>query len=190
MLYSTFTAYLGFKVNEDEYKVMGLAGYGQPTLVEQVRKLIRRTPMARSRLIWITSNFTPLQNARIQRVSSNSLVRRIRTNQSIWILRKVSGSLIVLPASSGSWRRHLWKWPEHFIRKPVCRIYASERLALNGVANARILQNQALSACSFRLRRAMPDAQLARHFIATAFTLEIQTAIYPIILFGDLGGWI
>ena len=44
MLYSTFTAYLGFKVNEDEYKVMGLAGYGQPTQVEQVRKLIRRTP--------------------------------------------------------------------------------------------------------------------------------------------------
>lgn len=44
MLYSTFTAYLGFKVNEDEYKVMGLAGYGQPTLVEEVRKLIRRTP--------------------------------------------------------------------------------------------------------------------------------------------------
>jgi carbamoyltransferase len=44
MLYSTFTAYLGFKVNEDEYKVMGLTAYGQPTLVEQVRKLIRRTP--------------------------------------------------------------------------------------------------------------------------------------------------
>jgi carbamoyltransferase len=44
MLYSTFTAYLGFKVNEDEYKVMGLAAYGQPTLVEQVRKLIHRTP--------------------------------------------------------------------------------------------------------------------------------------------------
>ncbi len=44
MLYSTFTAFLGFKVNEDEYKVMGLAAYGQPTVVEQVRKLIRRTP--------------------------------------------------------------------------------------------------------------------------------------------------
>jgi carbamoyltransferase len=44
MLYSTFTAYLGFKVNEDEYKVMGLAAYGKPTMVEQVRKLIRRTP--------------------------------------------------------------------------------------------------------------------------------------------------
>src|SRR5260370_7603719 len=44
MLYSTFTAYLGFAVNEDEYKVMGLAAYGRPTLVEEVRKLIRRPP--------------------------------------------------------------------------------------------------------------------------------------------------
>jgi carbamoyltransferase len=44
MLYSTFTAYLGFKVNEDEYKVMGLAAYGRPTMIDRVRKLIRRTP--------------------------------------------------------------------------------------------------------------------------------------------------
>ena len=44
MLYSTFTAYLGFAVNEDEYKVMGLAAYGRPTMIEQVRKLIHRTP--------------------------------------------------------------------------------------------------------------------------------------------------
>jgi carbamoyltransferase len=44
MLYSTFTAYLGFAVNEDEYKVMGLAAYGRPTMTAQVRKLIRRTP--------------------------------------------------------------------------------------------------------------------------------------------------
>src|SRR5437868_6703455 len=43
MLYSTFTAYLGFRVNEDEYKLMGLAGYGRPTLVDQVRRLIRPT---------------------------------------------------------------------------------------------------------------------------------------------------
>jgi carbamoyltransferase len=44
MLYSTFTAYLGFAVNEDEYKVMGLAAYGRPTMVDRIRKLIRRTP--------------------------------------------------------------------------------------------------------------------------------------------------
>jgi carbamoyltransferase len=44
LLYSAFTAYLGFDVNEDEYKVMGLAAYGRPTLTDEVRKLIRRTP--------------------------------------------------------------------------------------------------------------------------------------------------
>src|SRR5437588_8225873 len=44
MLYSTFTAYLGFKVNEDEYKVMGLAGYGQPSMTDKVRKVIVRKP--------------------------------------------------------------------------------------------------------------------------------------------------
>lgn len=30
LLYSAFTAYLGFKVNFDEYKIMGLAPYGEP----------------------------------------------------------------------------------------------------------------------------------------------------------------
>jgi len=44
LLYSTFTAYLGFAVNEEEYKVMGLAAYGRPTMVDQVGKVIRRTP--------------------------------------------------------------------------------------------------------------------------------------------------
>ena len=44
MLYSTFTAYLGFAVNEGEYKVMGLASYGRPTMVDKVRKVIHRTP--------------------------------------------------------------------------------------------------------------------------------------------------
>jgi carbamoyltransferase len=44
MLYSTFTAYLGFKVNEGEYKVMGLASYGQPSYADQVRRILRRTP--------------------------------------------------------------------------------------------------------------------------------------------------
>ena len=43
MLYSTFTAYLGFAVNEGEYKVMGLASYGRPTMVDAVRKVVQRT---------------------------------------------------------------------------------------------------------------------------------------------------
>jgi carbamoyltransferase len=43
MLYSTFTAFLGFEVNEDEYKVMGLAAYGTPRFADAVRALLGRT---------------------------------------------------------------------------------------------------------------------------------------------------
>jgi len=43
MLYSTFTAYLGFPVNEGEYKVMGLASYGRPTMADAVRRVVHRT---------------------------------------------------------------------------------------------------------------------------------------------------
>jgi carbamoyltransferase len=43
MLYSTFTAYLGFPVNEGEYKVMGLASYGRPVYAAEVRRLVPRT---------------------------------------------------------------------------------------------------------------------------------------------------
>ena len=43
MLYSTFTAWLGFRVNEGEYKVMGLASYGQPRYLEEVGRLLKRS---------------------------------------------------------------------------------------------------------------------------------------------------
>ena len=41
LLYSTITAYLGFRVNNDEYKVMGLASYGEPKYKEKIYRLIR-----------------------------------------------------------------------------------------------------------------------------------------------------
>ena len=37
MFYSAFTYYLGFKVNEGEYKMMGLAPYGEPRYVQRIR---------------------------------------------------------------------------------------------------------------------------------------------------------
>ena len=38
LLYSAFTYFLGFKVNSDEYKVMGLAPYGDPVYVDLIKK--------------------------------------------------------------------------------------------------------------------------------------------------------
>ncbi|MGW8181255.1 MAG: carbamoyltransferase N-terminal domain-containing protein, partial [bacterium] len=37
LLYSTFTYYLGFKVNSGEYKLMGLAPYGRPVYEQTIR---------------------------------------------------------------------------------------------------------------------------------------------------------
>jgi len=41
LLYSAFTAFLGFEVNEGEYKVMGMAPYGKPKYFSEVYKIIR-----------------------------------------------------------------------------------------------------------------------------------------------------
>lgn len=43
MLYSAFTSYLGFPVNEGEYKVMGLASFGKPAFADRIRRIARRT---------------------------------------------------------------------------------------------------------------------------------------------------
>jgi carbamoyltransferase len=40
LLYSAFTAFLGFEVNEGEYKVMGMAPFGTPRYADKVHKLI------------------------------------------------------------------------------------------------------------------------------------------------------
>tara|TARA_X000000950_G_C13905704_1_gene656737 strand:- start:141 stop:1976 length:1836 start_codon:yes stop_codon:yes gene_type:complete len=40
LLYSAFTYFTGFKVNSGEYKLMGLAPYGEPIYEEQIKKLI------------------------------------------------------------------------------------------------------------------------------------------------------
>src|SRR5205823_1948687 len=43
-LYSAITGYLGFEVNEGEYKVMGLAPYGQPLYVDKIHRLVEVGP--------------------------------------------------------------------------------------------------------------------------------------------------
>jgi carbamoyltransferase len=41
LLYSAFTAFLGFEVNEGEYKVMRMAPFGSPRYTDKVYRLIR-----------------------------------------------------------------------------------------------------------------------------------------------------
>jgi carbamoyltransferase len=44
LLYSSFTAWLGFEVNEGEYKVMGMAPYGEPRYMDRVYQLVHPEP--------------------------------------------------------------------------------------------------------------------------------------------------
>ena len=41
LLYSAVTSYLGFKVNDGEWKVMGLAPYGKPSFRDKLERLVR-----------------------------------------------------------------------------------------------------------------------------------------------------
>jgi carbamoyltransferase len=41
LLYSAFTAYCGFEVNEGEYKLMGMHPYGKPRHVDKIKEIIR-----------------------------------------------------------------------------------------------------------------------------------------------------
>lgn len=41
LLYSVFTAFLGFEVNEGEYKVMGMAPYGRPIYYDKIREIVK-----------------------------------------------------------------------------------------------------------------------------------------------------
>jgi carbamoyltransferase len=48
--YTAITQYLGFPNYGDEYKVMGLAPYGQPTRLEEMRRIVRLRPDGTYRL--------------------------------------------------------------------------------------------------------------------------------------------
>jgi carbamoyltransferase len=41
LLYSTLTAFLGFEVNEGEYKVMGMASFGKPKYVDEIKQIFK-----------------------------------------------------------------------------------------------------------------------------------------------------
>lgn len=50
LFYLAITQYLGFPNYGDEYKVMGLAPYGQPTMMEPLRRMVRLLPAGRFEL--------------------------------------------------------------------------------------------------------------------------------------------
>src|SRR5262249_53910878 len=50
LFYESLTHYLGFQFYGDEYKVMGLAPYGKPVYLDQLRQVVRLRPDGRFEL--------------------------------------------------------------------------------------------------------------------------------------------
>jgi carbamoyltransferase len=142
MLYSTFTAYLGFPVNEGEYKVMGLASYGKPAFEEQVRRMVRRTPDGAFALD--LSYFEFHQGAR--RSFSNRLVAELGPPRYPW-------DPIDLGTSEGARYADVAASVQRVLEEVLVDLARSLQretgledlcfgggVALNGCANARILR--------------------------------------------------
>ncbi len=55
LLYSAFTYYTGFKVNSGEYKLMGLAPYGEPVYVDRIKEKLMRIHEDGS--VWLDMNY-------------------------------------------------------------------------------------------------------------------------------------
>ena len=53
LLYSAFTYYCGFKVNSGEYKLMGLAPYGEPSYVGPIKETPDRPARTTAATRWI-----------------------------------------------------------------------------------------------------------------------------------------
>ena len=171
MLYSTFTAYLGFAVNEDEYKVMGLAAYGRPTMADQVRKLIRRTPDGAFALDLEYFEFQTTASAIVFAAVRRSVrpAAPLRTSRSI--STRAEGRRFADCAASV---QRVLEDTLVDIARALHRetglpdLCLGGGVALNGVANARILAESASSACSCRRRPATPAARWARRSMPIA----------------------
>ena len=71
LLYSAFTAFLGFEVNEGEYKVMGMAPFGEPKYVDRIHKIVE---LRNDGSLWLDPDYVsfPYHTQRSLRTGSRS----------------------------------------------------------------------------------------------------------------------
>jgi carbamoyltransferase len=70
LFYSGFTAFLGFEVNDGEYKVMGMAPYGEPKHVDEVRKVLH---LESDGSFWLDMSYFAFHYSREQTIGSKFL---------------------------------------------------------------------------------------------------------------------
>lgn len=137
LLYSAITFYLGFKVNSAEYKVMGLAPYGEPRFVDEFRKLIHVAADGTFRL-----DMTYFDFERGQRMFSDKLerlfgqpTRPLEAGELTQFHKDVARSLQVIVDEV------MVKLATSVVEKTGCKkLCLAGGVALNCVANGEILR--------------------------------------------------
>ncbi|PCC14202.1 MULTISPECIES: carbamoyltransferase family protein [unclassified Pseudoalteromonas] len=135
LFYSTITSYLGFKVNSGEYKVMGLAPYGEPIYADKLRHLVEEGENGQYHLNQTYFNFLQTDS-----MYSDALVElmsqppRERESELSQFHKDVAKSLQVVLEEM------LLKKVEYLYSKvPSKNLCMAGGVALNCVANGKIL---------------------------------------------------
>ncbi len=135
--YSAITSYLGFEVNDGEYKVMGLAPYGKPIYADRLRQLVQSSADGQYRLnpryfAFLTEDFMYSQEL------SELLGQPPREPESelLQFHEDVARSLqVVLEEILLDKARYLYS------KAPFENLCMAGGVALNCVANSRILKD-------------------------------------------------
>jgi carbamoyltransferase len=136
LLYSAVTGYLGFEVNEGEYKVMGLAPYGQPRYMDKISSLIANGKDGSFRLDMKYFDF--LRGDRMHSDAMDELFgqpTRLRDSEIDSFHYDVAASL-----QKTLEEILLQKVQYLFERSPSENLCMAGGVALNCVANARLLK--------------------------------------------------
>lgn len=137
LLYSAFTYYLGFKVNEGEYKLMGLSSYGEPKYYDLIMNNL--VDVKEDGSLHLNMKYFAFTHDRIM---INKKFERLFGESA----RKEDSEAKQIHFDIGA---SIQKVLEDIILKMVNHVYAKTRkknlcfsggVALNGVANSRILK--------------------------------------------------
>lgn len=79
LFYTAFTQYLGFPHYGDEYKVMGLAPYGEPKYVDEIKKVLRFTEDGL--FSWDQKYFTPATKIKLDYEGNIPTVSQLYTSK-------------------------------------------------------------------------------------------------------------
>jgi carbamoyltransferase len=174
LFYSVFTQYLGFEVNEGEYKVMGLAPYGKPTMLDRILgRILLLADDGTFRLNLDFFNFCDIERHYRDRLIDHLGVPP-RTAKDPMTQAHCDLAASVQQALEMAVSNLLGAMLKRYPTKDVC---LAGGVALNCTCNARLIRDfgirmhihpaagdagGALGAALYEVARTMPDATLLR----------------------------